>query len=51
MDEHHFDSGTLRRALQDAYDAGPVVPLPVDVRRRQRADIAEAHRLLYRSLT
>jgi glycosyltransferase involved in cell wall biosynthesis len=50
LDEADFDEKSLDRALWDAYEAGPVTPLTVDERRRQRAFVAQAHRTLYESL-
>ena len=48
LDEKSFIPTTLEQAVHDACDAGPVAPLPVELRRRQRAEIARAHRALYR---
>jgi hypothetical protein len=50
LDEHRFAPDSLSRALWDAYEAGPLRPVSVEERRRQREVIAEAHRSLYRSL-
>ena len=47
LDEERFDAASLARAVHDAHDAGPVAPLTVEARRRQRDDIARAHRDLY----
>jgi len=47
LDESRFDPDSLAQAVRDAYDAGPVAPLSVEHRRRQRAEIAAAHRELY----
>lgn len=51
MDEQDLDVESLARAVRDAHAAGPVSPLPVPVRRQQRAELAAAHRDLYRSLS
>lgn len=50
LDERQFDEASLVRAIHDAYDAGPVAPLTVEERRRQREHVADAHGALYRSL-
>lgn len=50
LDEHAYDPASLVRAVLEAYAAGPVAPLTVDVRRRQRAEVAAAHADLYRGL-
>lgn len=50
LDEDEFDEDSLVRAIHDAYDAGPTVPLTVEARRRQREHVADAHAGLYRSL-
>lgn len=50
LDEDHFDASSLTRALEDAYAVGRPRPLPVMERRRQRQEVAAAHRALYRSL-
>lgn len=50
LDEEHFDEASLARAVLDAYEAGPVVPLTAAERRDQRRTVADAHRELYRSL-
>lgn len=47
LDEDHFDAASLARAVRGAYDAGPVAPVTVEERRRQRADVAAAHREVY----
>jgi hypothetical protein len=47
LDEQHFDADSLARAVRAAYDAGPVAPVTVPERRRQRADVAAAHREVY----
>ena len=47
MDEDRFDADTLRAAVHAAHAAGPVAPLPVAVRRTQRAEVAAAHRRIY----
>ena len=51
LDEHRFDPASLREAIHAAYVAGPQPALTVAERRAQRARVAEAHRVLYRSLT
>lgn len=50
LDEEQFVARTLDRALRDAYAAGSPDPVTVEERQAQRAQIAEAHRELYRSL-
>ncbi|MCW2762449.1 MAG: hypothetical protein JWR85_2650 [Marmoricola sp.] len=47
LDEHGFEPASLVRAVNEAYEAGPVRPLSVQQRRAQRAAVAEAHRVLY----
>jgi glycosyltransferase involved in cell wall biosynthesis len=49
-DEGSYDGDSLRAAVHDAWSAGPAVPLGVEVRRAQRAMIAQAHRDLYLSV-
>jgi hypothetical protein len=51
LDEDDFDEDSLVRAVHDAYEAGPPAPMTVAERRRQRDQVAEAHRSLYRSLS
>lgn len=51
LDEDDFDPASLVRAVLEAHAAGPVAPLGVDVRRRQRAEVAAAHADVYRGLT
>lgn len=52
MDEDRFDPESLVRAVRGAYAAGPVEPVSVESRCRQRDEIAAAHRALYlRGLT
>ena len=50
LDEHRFDPDSLVRAVVEAHRAGAPDPLSVDERRRQRQQVAQAHRELYRSL-
>lgn len=47
LDEQHFDAPSLAHAVRTAYDAGPVAPVTVTERRRQRAAVAAAHREVY----
>lgn len=47
FDERAWEPASLERAVHDAHAAGPPAPVRVDVRRRQRAAIATAHRRLY----
>jgi glycosyltransferase involved in cell wall biosynthesis len=49
-EEDGYDGGSLRRAVHDAWAAGAVSPLDVEMRRAQRAAIASAHRDLYLSV-
>ncbi len=51
LDEQGFDEESLTRALTEAYEAGPTPPVTVAERRRQRQQVAEAHRRLYRAVT
>jgi glycosyltransferase involved in cell wall biosynthesis len=50
-DEATFDEQSLTRALREAHEAGPVAPLTIQERRRQRAFVAAEHRALYGSLS
>lgn len=47
LDEDSWEPETLRRAVHEAYAAGAPAPLGVEERRRQRAEVAAAHRDLY----
>jgi glycosyltransferase involved in cell wall biosynthesis len=47
LDEDAWDPASLRQVLLEAWESGPVDPLPVEARRRQRARIAAEHRALY----
>ncbi len=49
-EEDEFDGRSLHDALVAAYDAGPVPALSVAERRAQRAEVAEVHRAVYRSV-
>jgi hypothetical protein len=51
LDEERFVPRTLDRAIRDAHEADPPEPVTVEQRRAQRAEIAAAHRELYRTLT
>jgi len=45
--EDSYDPASLDRALRQVFDAGVPSAVSVDERRRQRADIAAAHRRIY----
>ncbi len=49
-DEDEYDGESLRVAIHEAWAAGPVRPLGVEMRRAQRAEVAHAHREIYRSV-
>ena len=49
LDESRWCPETLRAAVHDAHDAGPTEPLSVAWRRQQRAELAAAHRKIYRA--
>jgi glycosyltransferase involved in cell wall biosynthesis len=49
-DEDVYDGDSLQAAVRDAWAAGPPSPLDVGMRRAQRAELARAHRDLYRSV-
>ena len=49
LDESRWSPETLRAAVHDAHDAGGPEPLAVPWRRQQRADLAAAHREIYRA--
>jgi glycosyltransferase involved in cell wall biosynthesis len=49
-DEEQYDGDSLQKAIHDAWAAGPVAPLRVEMRRAQRARVARAHREIYRSV-
>ncbi|ROR91559.1 glycosyltransferase [Nocardioides aurantiacus] len=47
LDEDRFDADSLVAAVRAAHAAGPVAPVTVADRRRQRAAVAAAHREVY----
>lgn len=51
MDEERYDADSLAEAVVLAHEARPQLGASIDLRRHQRAAVARAHDLLYRSLT
>ncbi|WP_244928136.1 glycosyltransferase family 1 protein [Nocardioides sp. W7] len=50
LDEDGYDADSLAAAIVLAYETRPRLGAAIDVRRHQRAEVAQAHDLLYRSL-
>lgn len=50
LDEDRYDADSLAAAIVLAYETRPRLGASIDLRRHQRAQVARAHDLLYRSL-
>jgi len=50
LDEVRYDADSLAAAIVLAYETRPRLGASIDLRRHQRAQVAQAHDLLYRSL-